>query len=199
MFEKIFKLLTARKKACPKCFAYKSRRGFSIGEVILSAFVLAVGIVAVIGLLSSSIKHSIDSRDEIIASQLAQEGVELVRNIRDNNYANSQTYDTGIGNCAGTRIDSSILTDGDPTLPCPPNSYALYFNSTTLKYGHSISDATKFSRKIIISDSANPAGKQVESRVWWGSTEPDTDTNTNACDVANKCVAAISTLTDWNN
>lgn len=177
-----FQFLTVRKK------------GFSIGEVILSAFVLAVGIVAVIGLISNSIRHSIDSRDEIIASHLAQEGVELARNIRDNNWANNQAYDFGIATNNNTCIDYSVDTAGDPILSFPCASYKLYYNNTSGRYTHSSlgTSLTKFSRKIIISDTTAPVppGKVIESKVWWGSTDPA------SCTVGNKCVSAISILTD---
>ncbi len=179
----------------------KKYKGFSIGEVILSAFVLAVGIVAMIGLVSNSIRHSIDSRDEIIASHLAQEGVELVRNIRDNNYAATPTpraYDAGIVN-GSTCVDDNTATDTGVAPTCPASGYILYFNtnSASLKYRHNNTySQTKFSRKIIISNTnpPQPVGKQIESRVWWGgSADPGT------CNVGNKCVTAVSTLTDWNN
>lgn len=48
------------------------RRGFSIGEVVISSFVLVVGIVAALSLVSRSLAESMDSRNAIIAAELAQ-------------------------------------------------------------------------------------------------------------------------------
>jgi Tfp pilus assembly protein PilV len=182
--------------ACLKRFAYQSKRGFSMAEVIISSFVLSVGIVAMLNLISGSINNSIDSRDEVVAAQLAQEGEELIRNIRDNNYANSRTYGAGIVN-GNTCVDYLTPTNTGAAPACVVvGSYALYFDTTNLKYTQTSggNSATKFSRKITISDSVlpQPAGKQVTSKVWWKSTEPGT------CDLVNKCITSSSLLTDWH-
>ncbi|MDO8529622.1 MAG: dockerin type I domain-containing protein [bacterium] len=80
MFLRYLKMNTETSKA----------RGFSLIEVMIACFVLTVGILAMIDLMAISIRNSIGARDQIIASELAQEGMELVRNIRDNNFANDK-------------------------------------------------------------------------------------------------------------
>jgi Tfp pilus assembly protein PilV len=65
----------------------KNRKGFSINEVMISMFVMSVGIVTVIGLFSKGFINSQLDRDRIVAAGLAQEGVELVKNVRDNSFA----------------------------------------------------------------------------------------------------------------
>lgn len=67
-----------------------SRAGFSFIEVMLSVFVVAIGIIASIQLMSANLQQTLDSKNQIIASELAQEGIELVRNMRDNNWATDQ-------------------------------------------------------------------------------------------------------------
>ncbi len=64
---------------------HKKEKGFSIGEVMVAMFILLVGIVDAIFLTVRSVSGLHDSRDAVIATLLAQEGVELVRNVRDNN------------------------------------------------------------------------------------------------------------------
>lgn len=59
-------------------------RGFSLGEVLLSIAVLTVGILPILGALVSALNTSLDSQETVIASGLAQEGAELVLNVRDN-------------------------------------------------------------------------------------------------------------------
>ncbi len=63
---------------------YKTKKGFSIGEVMIAMFILVVGIISAVFLSAKSTGQIGDSRNAIIAASLAQEGVELVRNIRDN-------------------------------------------------------------------------------------------------------------------
>ena len=81
-----------------KHFENKKRKGFSIGEVLLAIFVLSIGMIATFSLFNAGIKNLQNERDLIVASLLAQEGVEVVRNIRDNNWAERDFSDiTGVG------------------------------------------------------------------------------------------------------
>jgi len=59
-------------------------RGFSLGEVILSVAVLTVGILPILGAMTGALRTTFDAESEIVATGLAQEGVELVMNVRDN-------------------------------------------------------------------------------------------------------------------
>lgn len=56
-------------------------------EVMVTMFVVSVGLVTVIELFSSGFINSALDRDRIVAAGLAQEGVEIVKNIRDNSLA----------------------------------------------------------------------------------------------------------------
>src|SRR3990172_3491439 len=67
--------------------SHKHYKAFSLGEVILAGFVLTVGLLSISALITKSLQNSFENRDAIVAILLAQEGVELVRNVRDNNLA----------------------------------------------------------------------------------------------------------------
>jgi prepilin-type N-terminal cleavage/methylation domain-containing protein len=173
----------------------KNKKGFSLLEVIISAFVLSVGITAVLGLMASNIKYSIDSRNSIIASELAQEGAELVRNIRDNNFLSSPSYPfLELTNANGLCIDKNTDTKGDPSLSCS-NGNRLYYQSNFYSHNGTSGNETKFYRKInIADDSSGSGGKLVTSTVWW-------DGNSDApssCNIASRCISVIEILTDWN-
>lgn len=60
--------------------------GFSIIEVLIGIFVFSLGMVSVYALLHSSLSINDYNKNAIIASNLAREQVELLRNIRDTNY-----------------------------------------------------------------------------------------------------------------
>lgn len=83
----------------------RTRRGFSIGEVMVAMFILVVGIISAVFLSAKSMGHISDSRNSVIASSLAQEGVELVRNIRDNNVT-QKTCGSGSERCTAFDPDS---------------------------------------------------------------------------------------------
>ncbi|MDP3964021.1 MAG: hypothetical protein Q8Q39_06035, partial [bacterium] len=60
-----------------------SNKGFSLIETLMALFVLIVGVVGSFAVVSQAIRTSPGARQELIATQLAQEGVEIARNIRD--------------------------------------------------------------------------------------------------------------------
>ena len=69
-----------------------NRPAFSLLETVVVLFIVAVGLVAIMNLTVDSLKAQTQNRDTLIAYQLAQEGIELVRNVRDTNFlANSTT------------------------------------------------------------------------------------------------------------
>ncbi len=75
----------------------KTKKGFSIGEVMVAAFILLFGIVSAIFLTARSINQIGSSRDAIVATSLAQEGTELVRNVRDNSVTQQTCATDGVG------------------------------------------------------------------------------------------------------
>lgn len=72
--------------------SYKnSIKAFSLPEVLLSIFVLLAGILPVFGAMNGGMQGSLESEYAIIASELAQEGTELVQNVRDSSFAQGGT------------------------------------------------------------------------------------------------------------
>jgi prepilin-type N-terminal cleavage/methylation domain-containing protein len=61
-------------------------RGFTLVETIVAIYVLLIGIVGAMSLAQQNISAIGISRDRLIATNLAQEGIELIRNKRDTNY-----------------------------------------------------------------------------------------------------------------
>lgn len=64
----------------------KNNKGQGLVEVIIALGVITTGIVGVLTLTYSSLSASETSIKQIIAANLAREGVEVVRNIRDSNW-----------------------------------------------------------------------------------------------------------------
>jgi prepilin-type N-terminal cleavage/methylation domain-containing protein len=93
-------------------------RGFTIIELMVAAFVLTVGIAGAYVAISGPIHYTRDSMNKITAAYLAQEGVEIVRNIRDENWILKNTWDTGLACSSGCEAEynslslSSILPGG---------------------------------------------------------------------------------------
>jgi len=61
-------------------------KGFTIMEILVSIFILSIGLVGIYSLINQNIQVQYINKNDLIASQLAQEGIELVRNVRDKNW-----------------------------------------------------------------------------------------------------------------
>ncbi len=64
----------------------RNKRGDSLLEVLMAVFILALGSGVATNLIVNSTQSNIFSRNNLLALNLAVEGIEAVRNIRDNNW-----------------------------------------------------------------------------------------------------------------
>ncbi|KKP79989.1 MAG: hypothetical protein A2271_01045 [Candidatus Moranbacteria bacterium RIFOXYA12_FULL_35_19] len=179
----------------------KKYAGFSYAESILAVFIVSFEMLVVASLMSSSLKESMDSRNQIIGVLLSQEGIELVRNLRDNNWAKGD--DTFTGFPANTSNIRRIDIDS-------PNAngfgtYVLRSNNSTKAYKHSTtnSTATKFRRRIIITYYPSAAGNTtatsatIISAVTWNNVDPPSNPSASNCNSSAKCAYTTTTLTRW--
>lgn len=80
-----------------------SSKSFTLIEVTLATFILAVGVVGVFSLVQMIFSLTSSVSNQLTALYLAQEGIENVRNIRDSNWL-EQRY------LPGTPWDDGIVT-----------------------------------------------------------------------------------------
>ena len=66
---------------------------FSIIEVLIGIFIFSLGIASIYMVIASTLNLNSYNKNYIIASALASEQVELLKNIRDNNYATLHAWD----------------------------------------------------------------------------------------------------------
>lgn len=71
----------------------KNKKWFSIIEIIIWMFIFSLWIISVYAVISSSVRINDYNRHYIIASNLAREQLEILRNNRDYNYAKIQKFD----------------------------------------------------------------------------------------------------------
>ena len=188
----------------------KGKPGFSVLELMIAVFVLVIGIVGALGLISSTILNSMATRNATIASGLAQEGVELVRNIRDNNMLlalsdlsldREDAFKTDMPNPGGNNDNCIVRVDGSPSPSfCSPGSLGdnsiLYLSSTGFYNHHSDSLGaveTIFRRYVAfvyekdddnVVDPPGISGVNISSYVWWGGGTEKPAT----CNLATKCI-----------
>lgn len=77
----------------------KSNNGFTLIELMITLAVFTIGISAALGLAMSNYNNSRDNLDKIIAANLAREGIELIRNVRDSNWLRVEANE--ISTCGG--------------------------------------------------------------------------------------------------
>jgi prepilin-type N-terminal cleavage/methylation domain-containing protein len=170
------------------------QNGFSFLEVMFVVFILGTALTVFVQVISKSIDHSAESRDTIIAASLAQEGVELVRNIRDNNWAKAKTDPTKTAFSDINDGNWRINYNNDALLAWGETAGMLYIDGNSC-YSQSAGSPTKFRRKIGISSLGET--KVVTSMVVWERS--DYPSTTTSCNAANKCIYAEIILTKWGS
>jgi len=70
----------------------REKKGFTLIEVITVLFVISLGMVGVLSLIVQNIKSQSLNKNTLIAYQLAQEGVELIRQVRDSNWLKGESW-----------------------------------------------------------------------------------------------------------
>ena len=67
---------------------------FSIIEVLVGIFIFTLGLISIYLIMVSSLKLNDYNKNQIIASNLAREQIELIRNVRDSNYNALYAWDS---------------------------------------------------------------------------------------------------------
>ncbi len=160
----------------------KKDRGFTLVETLLALSIFSISVLSMMIVLSKGISDTDYAQKKIIATYLAQEGIETMRNMRDTyilystpvgaGWSTFQNRLTG-ANCDannGCFYDDRNLVFTDPVQPitnpsyvplngCNTNCPMLLYSSTTGKYNYASGGVSSgFTRKI----SSSTAGLGVD-------------------------------------
>jgi prepilin-type N-terminal cleavage/methylation domain-containing protein len=137
-------------------FQFKRSKGFTLLEVLVAVFILVVGAGAAFSSISQTLGAASLVKDRFIASYLGQEGIEIVKNIRDSNWVAGGSWNRG-------------LAPGDYGLDyknqsAPPTTYLN--RDADSSYSYSFGTQTKFRRRINIQQ-IDPDRLRIEVVVEW--------------------------------
>jgi len=124
-----------------------------------------VGLIGVFSLLSQTFSLNKMASDQYIATNLASEGIEIVKNIIDSNVIKKDPWNKDLAVSNPFQFEVQY----DSTKPIdPPTNKPLNFNSTTGVYSYDAGgSATTFKRMIVIETKMGGNELQVNSIVTW--------------------------------
>lgn len=147
----------------PKTTTATLVRGFTLVETLLALFILTTAIVAGLSVVNQGLSSTQVAKSKLIAANLTQEGIEVVRNIRDNNWLEQRTtpellWDDGLssGDWEATHQSQSL----------EPYQGRFLKNDNNGFYNYTSGPDTKFKRKITIQKITNDQ-LRVISKVEW--------------------------------
>jgi prepilin-type N-terminal cleavage/methylation domain-containing protein len=133
-------------------------KGFTLLEMLISLVVISVGVLGIFSAISKYSQNTQSEKENLIASYLCQEGIEIVKNRRDTNWilianGSSIDWDAGLTNCA-SGCEADYLTDMSSDLPAWTGK-SLYLDTATRSYKYidnplSTDVETKYTRRINI-------------------------------------------------
>jgi len=144
---------------------HTSSIGFTLIEIIITISILLFGIVMVYGPFATIVLLTDNISSRFTASYLAQEGLEIVRNLRDNNFISKVAWTQGLASCsAGCQADYKTVTTSQLT---PYNSNTFFGLNSDGFYSYDVgSTPTMFTRKITITTVSTDV-INVDVLVYW--------------------------------
>lgn len=141
-----------------------NKKAFSLIEIMAVIMIIALGMVGVANLVTQSIQAQSLNKSNVIAHQLAQEGIELIRQVRDTNWVQGNPWNTNLssGNYCIDYLSSSPLSISSPS------DCHLYFNDHRYYSSQAgVGDQdTPFNRMITINDTSTTT-MEVTSIITW--------------------------------
>lgn len=133
--------------------------GFTIVETLIAITVLMIAIAGPLVIATRSLNTALVSKNQMVASYLAQESMEMIKNQRDANvsaglgWLDGFDYPTDCSLSTNTQCDiDGVDTGFNYIASCQPQGCAIYFDSST-GYNHSnVGYDSGFKRRFYFED-----------------------------------------------
>lgn len=155
------------------------QKGFTIIEVVIAIFILTVAVIGIYSAFSVMMVATSQMSDRFVASYLAQEGIEVIRNMRDNNWINSQEDWTAGISCGNSFCDWNADYETGTTDEAVLNAWIggdedrrnnLNIDTSNFYSNSPNGNITRFRRKITVEPVDNDEGTyalKVAVTVFW--------------------------------
>jgi len=126
-------------------------RGFTLIETLVAISVLLLSLAGPLTLAVQSLNSAYYARDQITAFYLAQEAVEYVRAVRDQNYLSTKPWLTSLDGVGGDNCIDAECTVNFPDFThatCSGTCGPVLLNKATGLYGDDTGDASIYTRTL---------------------------------------------------
>lgn len=146
-------------------------KGFTLLETLIAVTILSVSLAGPITIASQGLSSAFFAKEQITAFYLAQEAVEYVRSVRDENFLSGNNWLEGISDCIGTvcTVDMPAhIHEVCSTGTCDP----LNFNTDTALYNNNpiggSNSASIYTREVTI-EQVNADEISINVNLTWSS------------------------------
>ncbi len=143
-----------------KSYKLKTNDGYLMVESLVAIMIVTAGLLGIFALLSRSLSLNRVVSDRFVAAYLAAEGIEIVKNVVDNNLIAARPWNEGLG-------DGDYELDYDDSALQANQNRPLKFDPISGLYSYSGPNPTNFQRTIQITNSAGGEEITVNSTVQW--------------------------------
>ena len=150
----------------------KNNRAFTLMEVVIAVSIISLGLVGILSIVQRSLSLQPIIKNKIIAINLAQEGIEIVRNIRDSNWLSGNNWRLGLGEDLEVGLGKLVgcINYDSTAILAPCSDYSLGVDDEGDFYTHNGEQETPLKRTMTISyeyDADDAVYMSVKSEVIW--------------------------------
>lgn len=164
-----------------KIIKEKNDRGFTILETLVAIFILVLSVTGPMVFAQSGLRTAFLARDQITAFFLAQDAIETIKNMRDNNALNGANNwlddifecDQDVNPTCLVSIDTTVEDEMPPVAVCSSGDCPLLKMDSDGRFGYSFSlddsSYSRFTRNIYLTEVVPGAELQIVVEIKWTS------------------------------
>lgn len=158
----------------PSAVGANTRSGFTLVETLVAISILLVAIMGPMTIAARGLQSAFYAREQITAFSLAQEGVELIRAIRDQNALEGESWLADISAvCVGSGAWCGLDARGSTVRSCGSDSCQLNDAGAMLGsrgfYTYAGSTLSQFTRRIRVNPLSGGREAEITVEVSWQS------------------------------